>query len=364
MRDLESLIEDIYVAALKPDRWPAVLRAIAAETGSRDCVFQSLRVAPDGVSLAEYQAGDIDQPAMEAYANTIAAIGDPRVEHALRQPLGHVNQDHEFISKAEMRRHPYYEDWLRPLGFRYAAIVVASLEQSREHCIAAGIGLQRSARQGPLEGHALRRFEALAPHVVRSARVASRMLPSLPSQAADGQARDACFGLNDRGMVLEMNEIARSWIAGAQVRIGADGCLWFRERSLRHAVDLALRAALVRDSRVPLGGRVRLASQVVSYVVVVLPADPAIRDLASVSGVALELRVRVVVAGIASSQLTPAQERIVARLAQGHRLRDLAGELGISYETARFHVKQAMLKWDVRSQTGLVAKWLHQREFP
>jgi hypothetical protein len=33
MGNLEALIEDAYVAALRPERWPATLRAIAAATG-------------------------------------------------------------------------------------------------------------------------------------------------------------------------------------------------------------------------------------------------------------------------------------------------------------------------------------------
>lgn len=56
---LESLIEDVYVAALRPERWPATLRGIASATGSRDCVFQTLRISPSGAKVGPRWGGEI-----------------------------------------------------------------------------------------------------------------------------------------------------------------------------------------------------------------------------------------------------------------------------------------------------------------
>jgi DNA-binding CsgD family transcriptional regulator len=52
--------------------------------------------------------------------------------------------------------------------------------------------------------------------------------------------------------------------------------------------------------------------------------------------------------------LTPAEARVVARVATGSRLAYIASELGVSIETVRTQAKQAMRKMDAHSQNQLV----------
>ena len=56
--------------------------------------------------------------------------------------------------------------------------------------------------------------------------------------------------------------------------------------------------------------------------------------------------------------LTPTEVRLALRLSTGASLRDVATELGMSYETARTHLKRIYEKLGVRRQNELVAKIL------
>jgi DNA-binding NarL/FixJ family response regulator len=57
-------------------------------------------------------------------------------------------------------------------------------------------------------------------------------------------------------------------------------------------------------------------------------------------------------------QLTPRQEEILNLLARGFVTKEIALELGISFDTVRFHLKDIYAKLHVRSKTEAVVKYL------
>lgn len=59
-----------------------------------------------------------------------------------------------------------------------------------------------------------------------------------------------------------------------------------------------------------------------------------------------------------SEHLTPRQEEILQLLARGYVTKEIANELGISFDTVRFHLKDIYAKLHVRSRTEAVLKYL------
>lgn len=59
-----------------------------------------------------------------------------------------------------------------------------------------------------------------------------------------------------------------------------------------------------------------------------------------------------------SERLTPRQEEILGLLARGFVTKEIASELGISFDTVRFHLKEIYAKLHVRSRTEAVVKYL------
>jgi DNA-binding NarL/FixJ family response regulator len=57
-------------------------------------------------------------------------------------------------------------------------------------------------------------------------------------------------------------------------------------------------------------------------------------------------------------QLTPRQQEILGLLARGFVTKEIAAELGISFDTVRFHLKEIYAKLHVRSRTEAVVKYL------
>ena len=58
------------------------------------------------------------------------------------------------------------------------------------------------------------------------------------------------------------------------------------------------------------------------------------------------------------AQLTPRQEEILGLLARGFIAKEIAHQLGISFDTVRFHLKDIYAKLHVRSKTEAVLKYL------
>jgi DNA-binding CsgD family transcriptional regulator len=54
--------------------------------------------------------------------------------------------------------------------------------------------------------------------------------------------------------------------------------------------------------------------------------------------------------------LTAAEGRVVGQLLQGHSVKRMAAELGISGHTVRTHLKRALTKADAHSQVELVVR--------
>lgn len=54
--------------------------------------------------------------------------------------------------------------------------------------------------------------------------------------------------------------------------------------------------------------------------------------------------------------LTPAEERVVLQLLQGHCAKRMSAELGVSEHTVRTQLKRALAKADAHSQVELVVR--------
>ncbi|MCG8467156.1 MAG: response regulator transcription factor [Gemmatimonadetes bacterium] len=59
-----------------------------------------------------------------------------------------------------------------------------------------------------------------------------------------------------------------------------------------------------------------------------------------------------------TASLTPREREILELLAQGHRYREIAAELSISYDTVRTHIRHIYEKMQVRSRTEATVKYL------
>lgn len=361
-RKLEPLIEKIYASALLPELWPETLRGIGQFTRSRDCLFQGYEL-DNGVARPLFSwAGVLDQSAFARHAEIVAISGDIRAANGVRAPSGQVVQDLDYISEAEMKRHPYWQELLMPLELKYAAMVSCGTTQDGRNAEAIGFSLQRTPRQGPLVGDDSIAFEALVPHLLRSGRILRRFgkLRSSSFVSTHSSPAPAIFRLDARGNVLSMNDVGEDYFAASVLAITRGGALTVHSRVADRSIHRAIHLTLARDARAPVSGTLKTSAGAWNYWIAPISDTVHEHEADYSSRVALELHLTLRDEG-SRAVLTVAEERIASSLCAGRSLRQAASDSGVAYETARNQLKSAMNKLGVSSQSALVSTLLLRR---
>lgn len=268
-----------------------------------------------------------------------------------------VCSEDDYITPAAMDRHPYYQDFLARFGLRwFAALKVAAGEE----CWA--LSLQRTAAQGPFLRPELTKLAFLSAKLGSAAAIASALgfAKAEGASLAFQNSGLPAFLLDRQGQVILTNPLAerllgpdiklvqhriRSFDAGASAALDRSlfDIMWRPERGA-----CSLPIALPRASGIPLYAYAMVIDGINREVfapcrAIVAIVDPAIRPRPTEEAL------------VNAFQLTPAEARLAARMAQGTSLETVANELHIARETARNHLKAVFGKLNVSRQAELVA---------
>ena len=263
-----------------------------------------------------------------------------------------------FTSESEMLRDPLYVH-LDRYGLRWFAAVGFFAGSALW-----GFSIQRTVGEGAFDedekialGHLSQRLTETA---TLSTAVGRVVLSNVTN--ALGFIKRAAIALDRFGSVLDVNPLAKTILAGADIRM-VDQRLVMRDRRaqsifndfldrMRIATDLdALAVAPIvirREGRLPI-------------VIRILPVDGAARSPF------LGARAILILSGVDESEaeqlamlrqafrLTPSEARIAVCLAAGKSLEEAAQEMAIAQETVRSHLKSIFRKTGTHRQGELVA---------
>jgi DNA-binding CsgD family transcriptional regulator len=344
---MEALIDEIYEAALTPDRWAGVLAAMArlfqtkggllfTTTAESTRWIASPSVADDmAVFVAEgWPAHNVRAPALIA-----------------RRHAGFLT-DLDFHSVEEMDAMPMYTEFCRPRGVYPSAgtHVVGALDDNLILSL-EGFGDHDSAES------AKPRLDALRPHLARAAMVASRLrLATARSAVAALESIGVPAGVvSGAGSLRAANPLFEREL-GAGVFSGVADMRLTDERA-----DRTLRAALAKTRGGSCGASIALRGETAgaARVLHVLPIQGEAHDLFSSGGALLVLTSRRRSAGPAAGvleqlyDLSPAESRVARAVAEGRSLDQIAGGTGTSIHTVRSQLKAVLAKTDCDRQSAL-----------
>lgn len=335
-----------YDGVLQPQAWRAAMDAMRARLQAG--VFHSFTLDESGASAPE-SVGNLEQFGLHARHmaeyETQHAGHDPRLAAALRIATGGVMLDHEHFSAREALRNPVYSDWLIPLGLKHTAGVVVRQEGSARDFIS----FMRPRDTKPYSADDKRFIERLVPDIARAARLRARMV-TLTRHATLGMA--ALDSLRQSIVVVDAQCRIHHANAAAGRLLAVPGALGARHGRLRcaqgetHALlEQLVRGACATPAR---AGAIALADGAQRLVATVLPLQ-ASHAWASRREVPMALVV-VVLPGAVSS-LDP---RLALLLAAGKTVKDFAAIEGVSWHTARSHLKNILRKTGCHRQGELV----------
>lgn len=361
---VQATIAAIYDAAMDSERLPEVLDGIAALIGGKGMLMGPLAPTPTpDPALVGYASEPFHEAVADYVANWVAV--NPRRRWLLdNDHAERIFVDHDIMAEAQLRRHPFYNDFLRRHGNLYCLDRITSqLGGDRR----LWISVQYADGAPPPTTADRNLFEMLSSHLLQSLSM-FRLMNQLRPHEADLIDRYDCAAmiLSAEGRILHMNrqaealdgrglKLTRGWLSAASPR-HADQLRRLLGDALRTGggESVAPMAAIEWNDggaplllrAVPLGRESadRLASSLVGEVprILLLGWDRASERTRSTESV---LRL---------FGLTPTEARLANLVGSGLSPEEAAEKAGITLATARQHLKRCHEKLDIRRQADLV----------
>ena len=181
---IRAAVDDVVAAALLDEGWDAALTRFAHAAGARDAVLMRNTRHATVVGVATEEAAD-------TVAAFIAGKAPPNSRYdKVKANSGGFRIDQDDYSDAELRRDPFYQEFLRPAGvFWHAnAILLFGPDEMIE------LSLKRQATKSPYTRQNMAILDSALPELRAAARVAKTSL--------DAEVRGMERLLRNRGDVI------------------------------------------------------------------------------------------------------------------------------------------------------------------
>lgn len=350
--DLEKLYEAFAAAAVDPSKWNAAMEVAAETTGSVGAILISIKDPTPTLPISRSMEGTL-----EAYVRDGWISRDERRRIVPIMAKRGVATDLDYVTPEQMGRHPYYQEFLAPLGLKWFAGVKVEAGDDLW-----GLTLQRSPDQGPFSPEEVRQLATASKALSGSAALGRALSFSRADTALEAfELSGKAVVLLDRGgKVLRANasaeallgsdlRIVRQRLASADANATAaldralNALLWHSDgQALMPPVVLprkGLRPVLAYPSRFPRAVVDHFAAYRAVIVLVDLepPPSSAAQHLVQVFG------------------LTLAEARLADLMLSGESLESAAAHLDVTYETVRTMIKRVFGKTGTSRQGELVA---------
>jgi DNA-binding CsgD family transcriptional regulator/PAS domain-containing protein len=360
---LLGIVSGFYDASMDWRLWPPILRQMGDAVRARCCAIASHDYETDTGRLE--QLINIDTDYVASYESRYAGRDVwLRQEEHFRSP-GAVWSSQQIVPDDELVATDFYRDWLAPQDLLHHLFGVLD----RRGSVVTYLVFGRSERAGPFNESELALLRDLLPKMQRGFRAGQAFRKAQNIERVAMEALDAMpMGivlLSGSGGVVGANLAARRIIDSGEVLSITEGGLW---------VDWGWRKLRFRDliSREGDRGRRNRAEEVPAFSVPRSPGQKPLSILVVPVGEqgepeAEDKPVAIVFVGDPDRPveidparicqiygLSRAEARVVALLARGYRLDQVAEALGVAYETVRKHLKQVFGKTGTARQAELV----------
>ena len=351
--NLELIEKSFADAATDPTLWINAMDTIAKETDSIGAVLIPMR----GGTLPNVPASESVLRTLERYFRDGWHARDERFRTFDTLARCGVVDDFDFTNSDEMKRHPYFQEFLRPSGLKYFAGVKMSAGDDL-WCVS----IQRSESQGPVSPEGMQKLAITSQRIASAAALARALSFASSNGAVEAlELSNSAVALFDRnGQVMRLNRKAETLLGGdlkvtkSRLTSYDHNATAALDRALRSLLWIGTTSALMppvilprRERRSILAYPVRLSS-VSSSIFANCQAMLVLIDL--------ESRPRPPHGALkVAFALTPAEARLAIKICSGESLDKLADELTVSRDTARSQLKSIFQKTGVHRQSELVA---------
>lgn len=359
-----AAVGELYESVLDEEKWFPAMQAIYRLVGGHGA-FHIIADPSTGAVARSEQVG-VDPAVNELYLQYYAGK-EVRIPPALAHGVGEVVTEGTLLDRRTYERSEIYRDLLLPYDIPH--IMAVWLQRTSRACQAFIVEAGR--RHGPFQQDALKKFSAVAPHLIRAARIREALVSARRDRDIRMEILDrlplGVIFLSETGAVIAASAYAEDVLReGNGLRI---------RQSRLHAEfpenDRRLQDGLFRtcsQSATPASGAtlaIRQRPPKSGLNVVVVPVTPSPGLTITPQSVAMLIvtdparapRARAEVIREAL-RLTEAESRLATVLFTGASLREAAESLGKSSHTCKTQLKSIYAKTGCRSQAELAKRLL------
>jgi DNA-binding CsgD family transcriptional regulator len=263
----------------------------------------------------------------------------------------------------DFERSAYYNEWVRPQGFRHA--VGSILEDSAVRLV--HIGFLRNERRRPFAYDDARSLDRVLPHIHRAIRSGERLRTAISASgtvfALVDSLRLPALLVDESKRVLHANYATETFIRSSAELSLSGGRIAATDHRANKTLQAALDAACSIDSMVRLAVRTEVIvpkDAGLPIVVELLPlrseyragfGEPRCLVIANDPDLALPKKLLLLREAYG---LTPVEARLAWVLANGESLADYAEHSAIAVSTARWHLKNIQAKTGARTLEAVI----------
>lgn len=366
----EELTDAVFRAALEPDAWSEVMRLMKLRFPSEAQTFYFLHLKPRRVQPVCLLG--VERRWQDSFDSYYFAPDNPwiRLTQRLHRPgLVRTNERLEQLLRDPMAlyRSAYYNDWMRPQGFKYSIGNTLFSDETR----VANVTLLRAPDMATFDDEEVRAFESLSRQLARSLQISVRLeqaeakprgsdtLDAFPQPVA---LVDAQMRLHYANGAMESLLRARRGLSLCEGKLRAS--TWGDQQRLAECIATAFtsiagdapsgaplilrcdehkRLAIYATPAPGLGGRYVGPGPFAFLMAIGSGESPCVSSDA--------LR--------ALYNFTESEARLARCIVQGNDLREAARAIGVTYGTARGYLKVIFDKLTVHTQAQLVSRILN-----
>ncbi|MCK1434964.1 helix-turn-helix transcriptional regulator [Bradyrhizobium sp. 15] len=346
----DHLVDEIYEAAIVPERWKIVLDRLASLADAEGALL--FAAAP---GLPRWLSTDSIRSRVEAWIDSPFYLNNPRGERLVPIKEPRFLTDLDAFTREELEQEPYYTNFLRPHGLGWC--VGTSVYSPAGDVLV--VSIEKAHGKGPVPREVAEQLDRLRPHIARAALLSGRV--GLERARATVESLKmiglAAAVLGHGGKVLAANDAL--FACEPDLRIGAGSQLEFANPAVHALFATASegRSASTHGASIP----VRRTRTREAFVVHVLPMRGSGRDV--FSGAEFLLYVTPVIQQPgpppeilqALFDLSPAEARVAAMIARGSSVEATAQALLVKPNTIRMQLKAVFAKTGTSRQAELVS---------
>ena len=358
-----SLVGQIYDSALDPALWPSTVRAIREAmdcataqmfyidtTCNRMSLLISEGIAQEWLDCQDQHHGEI---IIVSRKNTATSF-DPDAPLVVSRVL----------SREDLSQSRYVAEWARPQGL--VDVIQVSFVQTPTRL--GGVGFGRHERVGEIQDRDVALFRTLIPHLRRAVQIGDLLhMRPIKADILTAALDNLSFGLlvvDSSDHIVHASRAAQKLLDEGVSLLIVNGRLSCPDRAAANRLTQAIRSARTMapaEAGGYFGINLPSTSDAPCLAHVMPLLSDELRQRAGATAAALVFVTRADNHSLrldcmaAAFDLSPGEMNVLALLASGRSLVDVAAALGIAESTARTHVKNLHRKTGVERQSELVA---------